>query len=110
MQPLCRVFISMTSETDRKTHSETREQLAPLYRILFHDDNVTTMDFVIDLGIRVFNLTRNRAVQVMIEVHTQGISIVTVEPFEQAEFHRDQCISIARGQGFPFCVTIEPNN
>jgi ATP-dependent Clp protease adaptor protein ClpS len=100
----------MTSETDRKTSIETREQLAPLYKVLFHDDQKTTMDFVVDLGKKVFSLPEPRAIQVMIEVHTLGVSLVVVESFEQAEFHRDQCISLARGAGFPFCVTIEPQD
>jgi ATP-dependent Clp protease adaptor protein ClpS len=100
----------MGSETKNSTKNETKERLAPLYKVLFHDDNVTTMDFVVALGKKVFSLPEARAVQVMIEVHTQGVSLVVVESFEQAEFHRDQCISLARGAGFPFCVTIEPND
>ena len=101
----------MGSETKNSVpKGETRERLAPLYKVLFHDDNATTMDFVVALGKKVFSLPEARAVQVMIEVHTQGISLVVVESFEQAEFHRDQCVSLARGAGFPFRVTIEPND
>jgi len=98
----------MNNKPESVTEINTKH--APLYRCLFHNDDKTTMDFVVALGKKVFSLPESRAVQVMIEVHTQGVSLVVVESFEQAEFHRDQCVSIARGAGFPFCVTIEPND
>lgn len=86
----------------------TENRLSPLYRVLMHDDDKSTMEFVVSVIMRVFGFDKTKATEVMWTVHTKGVALVVIEPYERAEFHRDQCHSIARGQGFPLTVTIEP--
>jgi ATP-dependent Clp protease adaptor protein ClpS len=89
-----------------ETEKETR--LTPMYRVLIHNDDVTPMDFVVKILTDVFRLTAFRAFQVMLEAHTGGVSHVVTEPLERAEFHVDQCRSLARPRGFPLALSYEP--
>jgi ATP-dependent Clp protease adaptor protein ClpS len=83
-------------------------KLAPLYRVLIHNDDVTPMDFVVRVLIEIFRLEAPRAVEVMMEAHTRGVAHVVTEPLEQAEFHVDQTRSLSRARHYPLSLSIEP--
>ena len=93
-----------------ETLPETGQEasLAPLYRVLIHNDDVTPMDFVVDVLREIFALEEPRAIEVMLEAHRRGIALVVVEPLERAEFHVDQTRSLARGRKFPLTFSVEP--
>jgi ATP-dependent Clp protease adaptor protein ClpS len=92
-----------------KTATGTETRLAPLYRVLIHNDDKTTMDFVIYVLRTVFTqLTEEDAIAVMLEAHHTGVALVCVETLEQAEFHVDQAHSLARGAKYPLTFTYEP--
>ena len=90
------------------TTTETR--LTPMYRVLIHNDDVTPMDFVVRILTDVFRLEMFRAFQVMLEAHTGGVAHVVTEPLERAEFHVDQCRSLARPRGYPLTLSYEPED
>ena len=92
--------------TEPVTHSETK--LAPLYRVLIHNDDITPMGFVIHVLTEIFRLQIPKAYEIMMEAHETGVSLVIVEPLEQAEFHVDQSRSLSRARHFPLTFTIEP--
>jgi ATP-dependent Clp protease adaptor protein ClpS len=83
-------------------------KLAPRYRVLIHNDDVTPMDFVVDVLQGVFRLEFGRARDIMMEAHTGGVAHVVTEPLEQAEFHVDQTRSLARARHYPLTFSIEP--
>ena len=89
-----------------EARSETR--LAPLYRVLIHNDDVTPMDFVVRVLQEIFKLDFFRAWRVMLEAHQSGVAHVVTEPLERAEFHVDQARSLARPRGYPLSFSIEP--
>ncbi len=93
-----------------RAEPETREKtrLTPMYRVLIHNDDVTPMDFVVKILTEVFRLGTFQACRVMLEAHTSGVAHVVTEPLERAEFHVDQCRSLARPRGFPLTLTYEP--
>jgi len=88
--------------------AEKETRLTPMYRVLIHNDDVTPMDFVVKILTEVFRLGAFRAFQVMLEAHTSGVAHVVTEPLERAEFHVDQCRSLARPRGFPLSLSTEP--
>ncbi len=98
----------MTSPT---TEAEvgTYTSVAPNWKVIYHNDDYTTFEFVTQTLIRFFHYDLGRAVDLTNEVHFTGAAVVAVLPFEDAEFKRDQVISVARGAGFPLSVTIEPD-
>jgi ATP-dependent Clp protease adaptor protein ClpS len=92
-----------------QTTSETETRLAPLYRVLIHNDDKTTMGFVVYVLRTVFTqLAEQDAIAVMLEAHHTGVALVCVETLEQAEHHVDQAHSLARGAKYPLTLTYEP--
>ena len=87
---------------------ETETRLTPMYRVLIHNDDVTPMDFVVKILTEIFRLDAFLAFKVMLEAHTSGVAHVVTEPLERAEFHVDQCRSLARPRGFPLTLSTEP--
>ncbi len=98
----------MSAERERTNKPRTvvvlEKQVAhiPLYKVLIHNDDVNTMDHVIGALMRVFKLERKACERIMVEAHKNGLALCAVEPFEQAELHRDQLRS------FSLVSTIEP--
>jgi ATP-dependent Clp protease adaptor protein ClpS len=88
-----------------ETTPETR--LAPLYRVLIHNDDVTPMDFVVFVLGDIFRLSWARSTEVMFEAHHRGVAHVVTEPLERAEFHVDQARSLSRARKFPLTFSIE---
>ncbi|MBF0169874.1 MAG: ATP-dependent Clp protease adaptor ClpS [Nitrospinae bacterium] len=87
--------------------SASRAQLAPLYWVVMHNDPVTTMDFVVEMLIRLFGYDADRAVEVMYAIHTTGLEKVGLMPLERAEFKVEMVHTSARAHGFPLTCTIE---
>jgi len=79
-----------------------------MYRVLIHNDDKTTMGFVVQILVSVFALQNEKAIQIMLEAHDTQVALVTVETLERAEFHVEQCRSLARAQKYPLTLTIEP--
>ena len=88
-----------------ETLSETR--LAPLYRVLIHNDDVTPMDFVLRVLGEIFRLPQETSQQVMLTAHFKGVAHVVTEPLERAEFHVDQARSLSRARHYPLSFSIE---
>ena len=84
---------------------ETR--LAPLYRVLIHNDDVTPMAFVVRILNEVFHLSQARSIEVMFEAHHRGVAHVVTEPLERAEFHVDQARSLSRARTYPLTFSVE---
>lgn len=96
------------TQTVPETGTEQRTQLAPRWKVLLHDDDVTTFEFVIVLLITVFQKEPEEAVRLTKEVHDTGAALVTVTSLERAELYLEQVRSLARPQGFPLVATMEP--
>lgn len=88
--------------------AEERTRLARRYRILIHDDDVTPMDFVVQVLVGIHHLDAERAVEVMLEAHHTGCALVRVLGLEEAEFRVAESHSAARGRGLPLTFSIEP--
>lgn len=80
----------------------------PLYRVIMWDDDVTTMEFVIRVLVKVFVKDIKTAENLTYEVHYSGSAHVDTLPLERAEFKVEQVHTAAKMEGFPFRCTIEP--
>src|SRR5689334_12169987 len=80
----------METQTVPSPVADSKTQLAPRYRVLIHNDDVTPMDFVVKVLQEVFHLGLFQSTRVMWEAHTKGVAHVVTEPLEQAEFHVEQ--------------------
>jgi ATP-dependent Clp protease adaptor protein ClpS len=87
--------------------TDSTKQRAPLWKVIFHNDDRTTMEFVVWVLMRFFALDAEQAARVMLEVHQTGQGLAGVYPREVAELKKDQVTSAARTRKFPLTVTIE---
>ncbi len=80
----------------------------PLYRVIMWDDDVTTMEFVIRVLVKIFAKDIKTAEKLTYEVHYSGSAHVDTLPLERAEFKVQQVHTAAQMEGYPFRCTIEP--
>jgi len=79
----------------------------PLYKVLLMNDDYTPMDFVVVVLQTVFALTREKATQVMLQVHREGMGVCGTYTREVAAAKVDQVIDIARKHQHPLQCTME---
>ena len=82
----------------------------PMYRVVYINDNQTTMEFVIDSLIEFFDYTPETAEQITVDIHEDGSAVVAVLPFEIAEQKGVEVTVMARSQSYPLQVKLEPEN
>jgi ATP-dependent Clp protease adaptor protein ClpS len=95
------------ADTQTIEEVETRTRQVPLWKVLFHNDDVTPMDFVTGVLGRFFHHDRTEAYRIMMLVHTRGIGLAGVYPLEIAELKQEQVVSAAR-PFYPLQVSLEP--
>ncbi len=88
-----------------ESHEKVEEP--PLYKVLLHNDDYTTMEFVVWILTSVFNMSEDEAVQVMFHVHEQGIGVAGIYTFEVAQMKVEKTISLAREHEYPLLCTTE---
>lgn len=78
------------------------------YKVLFHNDDFTTMDFVTDVLRTVFGKSAEDAVLLMMKVHHEGHAVVGVYSYDVAMTKASLATALARREGFPLRITCEP--
>lgn len=78
------------------------------FKVLLHDDDFTTMEFVVGVLREVFGHGLQAATRLMLDVHEKGVGMAGVYPHEVAEAKADKVIELARREEFPFLATLEP--
>lgn len=96
-------------EEDGQVLEETKERLEkpPLYKVLLHNDDFTTMEFVVFVLNKVFMRSEAESFAIMLKVHNEGVGIAGVYPKEIAEMKCEKAMNLARAQEFPFLCTVE---
>jgi ATP-dependent Clp protease adapter protein ClpS len=82
-------------------------ELAPLFKVLLHNDNETNAYFVMGVLREVFLISAKKAEEVTAEAHTNGIGLVKVMGETEAETSVNIAHAMARGRGYPLTFTIE---
>ena len=80
----------------------------PLFRVLLHNDDYTTMPFVVEVLETIFHKSPAEAHRIMMHVHTRGHGVCGVYPLEIAETKVDLVHQRAREHGFPLKASLEP--
>jgi ATP-dependent Clp protease adaptor protein ClpS len=102
MLPSAELDEAPVAESEEKTEEPT------LFKVLLHNDDYTTMEFVVWVLASVFNMPEEQAIQVMLNVHLQGIGVAGIYTFEVAEMKVEKTIALAREQEFPLLATMDP--
>ena len=92
------------------TETKKKEQLKkpPLFKVLFHNDNYTTMEFVVWVLHSVFHKSESDSVAIMLNVHKNGFGVAGVFSKEIAETKIEKTHSLAKEHEFPLRLTMEP--
>ncbi len=77
------------------------------FKVLLHNDDYTTTDFVVQILVRHFRKSPAEATHIMLQVHHAGIGVAGVYPKEVAETKVAEVIADARAEGMPLLVTAE---
>ncbi len=93
------------TKTRPKSKSETKRP--KLYKVLLHNDDYTTMEFVVWVLQEVFHHDEATAAGIMLHVHQKGMGIAGVYPFEIAETRVAQVDGLARAHEYPLRCSLE---
>jgi ATP-dependent Clp protease adaptor protein ClpS len=94
--------------TKPKIKPQTDLAEPPMFRILYINDNQTTVEFVISSLVNHFLYNEVTAEKIALDIHVAGAAIVAVLPFELAEQKGVEITIDARSKGFPLQIKLEP--
>jgi ATP-dependent Clp protease adaptor protein ClpS len=99
-------FLPETREdTDVRTRNDVSEPT--MYKVLLHNDDYTTMEFVVHVLMLVFHKSVEEATRIMLNVHQQGIGVCGLYTYEVAETKVETVTRMARENGHPLKCTME---
>jgi ATP-dependent Clp protease adaptor protein ClpS len=97
------------SGTATQTRTAQRLKRPPLYRVLLHNDNYTTRDFVVAVLKEVFHKSESDAVAIMLRVHNHGTGVAGVYTYDVAETKVHTVEKLAKEHEFPLRLSLEPD-
>jgi ATP-dependent Clp protease adaptor protein ClpS len=92
---------SVSSETDQDVEEP------PMYKVMLLNDDYTTMEFVVEVLVYIFQKSLEEATRIMLNVHRSGIGVCGFYPYEIAETKVSAVETLARENGFPLKCIME---
>lgn len=86
---------------------ETKLEKPKLFKVILHNDDFTTMEFVVFVLQYVFNRSEIEAFSVMLKVHNEGIGVAGIYPYEIANMKSEKATNLARAREYPLLCTVE---
>ena len=86
---------------------ETKARRPSLYNVLIHNDDFTSMEFVVFILLTVFGRSEDEAIELMLKVHQEGVGIVGLYTYEIAETKVALVENLARQHEYPLKCTME---
>lgn len=87
--------------------TKTKPFVPKLYSVILHNDDITTMDFVVDVIVTIFNKNFDDAIALMLKIHESGLAICGVYEKEIAKSKQQSVLKAAKVAGFPLKCSIE---
>ncbi len=81
-----------------------------MFKVLLHNDDYTSMDFVVEVLVGIFHKTHAQAEQIMLQIHEKDKAICGVYSFEIAQTKAEQVKQLAKQNDFPLLATIEEDS
>lgn len=97
--------MSLQGEIKEKTREKIREPKS--YRVIMHNDDFTTMEFVVEILVDIFHKDTDEAERLMLMVHEIGKASVGSYPYDIAMTKVKAATDRAENEGFPFRMTVE---
>ena len=97
------------AETRSRIKPSEKIKEPPMYKVIYLNDNQTTMEFVIESLVEFFDYTENTAMTITEDIHDAGSAVVAVLPYEIAEQKGIEVTMFARSQSYPLQIKLEPD-
>jgi len=81
-----------------------------MFRVLLHNDDYTSMDFVVEVLMDIFHKNHLQAEQIMLQIHEKGKAICGVYTYEIAQMKVEQVRQLAKKNEFPLLATMEEDD
>lgn len=94
-------------QTDQAKKTKKNSKEPGRFNVIFHNDDMTPMDFVAQLLETIFHHDMNTSRDLTIKIHVEGRAVVGTYTFEVAEQKSIESVAISRNNGFPLAVTVE---
>ena len=78
------------------------------YKVIIHNDDFTTMEFVVEVVKTVFYLSNEKAEELMLQVHHANKAVVGIYTYDIAVSKTEKATNMAREQGLPLRLAVEP--
>ncbi len=98
---------STDTEIKQGVSSRSKNDLPPMYKVILHNDDYTSMEFVVQILITIFGKSLEKATEIMLNVHNKGKEICGLYPRQIAETKIETVYNLATGKGFPLKSTME---
>ena len=95
-------------QTSIRERERTNLKEPRLYKVIFHNDDFTTMEFVVKILMTVFHKEETEAQELMMQVHTNGRATAGIYTLDMAMTKTNKSMKMARDEGFPLRLTYEP--
>ncbi len=90
-----------------KRDTLTKVKEPKMYKIIFYNDDITPMDFVVEILIKFFNKTVLEATEKMMEVHKSGSSVIAIYTYDIAYTKKIQCDQVIQQYKYPLKISVE---
>ncbi len=100
-------FYDVIDGADVLTERETKLKKPLLYKVILHNDDFTTMEFVVFVLQYVFNRDDVEAFSIMLKVHNEGLGVAGIYPYEIANMKSEKAINLAKAREYPLLCTVE---
>jgi ATP-dependent Clp protease adaptor protein ClpS len=92
------------------TRTRTKLKRPKLFRVLLHNDDFTTMEFVVAVLISIFHKSETDATAIMLNIHRTGMGVAGVYSYEIAEAKVNETMQAAEEAEYPLLCTLEPDD
>jgi ATP-dependent Clp protease adaptor protein ClpS len=99
---------SRKDDADTDVEERQKAEVPRRYRVIFHNDDYTTMEFVVMVLRTFFHKSEAEATHIMLTVHRKGSAVAGVYPRDVAETKVAEVMREAREHGMPLLLTTEP--
>ena len=97
------------NSTGYSTAETLKDEIAlpPERKVVIYNDDFTTMEFVVDVLVSIFNKSPQAAHELMLQIHEKGHSVVGIYTLDVAVSRTNLAVHVARKNGFPLRVEVE---
>jgi ATP-dependent Clp protease adaptor protein ClpS len=100
-------FPEIDADGEVVVEKKTRLEKPKFFKVILHNDDFTTMEFVVFVLQYVFSRSDAEAFTIMLKVHNEGLGIAGIYPYEIAQMKSEKAMNLAKAREYPLLCTVE---